>query len=342
MKLSILRPIALIALVALVLLTGCTRPEPVTEPPVEIIPTASEQQVSLRTTVMYYQDDNGYLIPVMRSLPWQDGIAKATLEGMVSGGQNDLEAARLGLKTVLPEGTKIDLNIASKTATLNLAKQALTARDAAEESIMVSAIVSTLTEFPTVDKVQIKLDGKAADALKYGTDISKPISRGNINLESLPVGVTMGGAKKVQLYFQSDSSSAMVPITRMVFGNADVNTAVLELIKGPKKDSGLNATLPPKTALLNVTQKNGIVTINFTKEFMTVADSSDGGQQAMKALALTCAQFPGVKEVKVQVEGKAFDPGSATLAIPTFVNTESDSWGADFDTLPVTSDVRGS
>ena len=30
-------------------------------------------------TVVYYQDNSGYLVPVMRSIPETDGIAKATL-----------------------------------------------------------------------------------------------------------------------------------------------------------------------------------------------------------------------------------------------------------------------
>ena len=67
-------------------------------------------------TVVYYQDNNGYLVPVMREMPLQDGIARATLAMMVSSPHNDMEAARLGLRTVMPEGTDIDLDGSATSA----------------------------------------------------------------------------------------------------------------------------------------------------------------------------------------------------------------------------------
>ena len=63
------------------------------------------------TTVVYYQDDSGYLVPVMRSVPMQQGVAGATLSLMVKNEQNDMDAARLGLRTVLPEGCEFEIDI---------------------------------------------------------------------------------------------------------------------------------------------------------------------------------------------------------------------------------------
>ena len=70
-----------------------------------------------QSSVVYYQDNNGYLVPVMREMPLQDGIARATLAMMVSSPHNDMEAARLGLRTVMPEGTDIDLDGSATSAT---------------------------------------------------------------------------------------------------------------------------------------------------------------------------------------------------------------------------------
>ena len=58
------------------------------------------------STVVYYQDNYGYLVPVMCNVAQQDGVAKATLSLMVKSSENDMNAARLGLRTVLPEGLK--------------------------------------------------------------------------------------------------------------------------------------------------------------------------------------------------------------------------------------------
>mgnify|MGYP007084636257 CR=1 FL=1 len=56
------------------------------------------------STVVYYQDNYGYLVPVQCKVPAEDGIAKATLSLMVKSTANDMQAARLGLRTVLPDG----------------------------------------------------------------------------------------------------------------------------------------------------------------------------------------------------------------------------------------------
>ena len=98
----------------------------------------------------------------------------------------------------------------------------------------------------------------------------------------------------------------MVPITRTVFSNEDIDTAVLELLKGPREDSGLAACIPKGVGLISVKQSDGVVTINMSKEFQKVMEQADGGAAAVKALVLTCSQFEGVKEVKLQVEGKDF------------------------------------
>ena len=98
-------------LLALALLAGCSSPDPIDlEEPVEQVPTAAELQASLedggstREVTLYYKDLMGYLVPVNCEIPWEEGIAKATLKQMVSSEENDLQAARLGLLTALPEG----------------------------------------------------------------------------------------------------------------------------------------------------------------------------------------------------------------------------------------------
>ena len=70
--------------------------------------------------------------------------------------------------------------------------------------------------------------------------------------------------------------------------------------------------------------KDGVATVNFTREFISIAEKSDGGRAALKALVLTCTQFKGIKSVQVQVEGENYDPGAQTLAVPTFANVAED------------------
>ena len=82
------------------------------EPPLTVTQTSAETSAPVEetlSTVCFYQDGEGYLIPVTRQIPKQDGIAKATLALMVKSSQNDMDAARMGLRTIIPEGTSLTL-----------------------------------------------------------------------------------------------------------------------------------------------------------------------------------------------------------------------------------------
>ncbi len=237
----------------------------------------------MRTTV-YYQDNYGYLVPITRTLPEETGIARATLSLMVKSAYNDMEAARLGLRTVLPEDTKIDLDIQPDgLAHIDLGRQVLKMTDAASEANMVAAVVQTLTEFPTVKKVSFTVNGETVDKLANGTEIGAPFERGVLNLESASEAIPVDQAKTIQLYFPGENSALLVPVTRMVYGNGDLETAMLELAKGPGVQSPLEGALPPGCGLIGVTVDGGVATINFTGDFIRIAENSDGGRAALRA-----------------------------------------------------------
>ena len=276
--------------------------------------TAAETQ----PTVVYYQDGEGYLVPVTRQVDKTDGIAKATLNLMVQSGANDLAAARLGLKTTVPEGVTFDLDIADGKARVDLSKEALNCVNAEQETLMVQSVAQTLCEFDTVDEVTFLFDGQKRSKLTWGTDVSGVFTGGQINLESVE---TMAGTGTVQLYFPSATGRMLVPVTRTVFSDADVTTAILELVKGPKADSGLSAPLPSDCGLLGVHMKDGVVTIDFTHQFMD-AVQAENGVQALRAILFTAAQFPGVRQVKIAVEGQPYQPPEA--AQTTFLNQDSE------------------
>lgn len=282
--------------------------------------TMTDAQVETVSTVVFYEDGEGYLVPVTRQVPKTDGIAKATLGLMVKDSQNDMQAARLGLRTVIPEGTTFDIDISNGRANVNVSKEALSCSSAAQEALMVDAITNAMSCFSTVEEVTLEFDGQKRSKLTYGTDVSGVFSGGNLNLESVETFSEDAGL--VQLYFPSANGRLLVPVTRAVFSNADVSTAVLELAKGPKDDSGLERALPENCGIKSVTMKDGTVTLNFSKEFKETLESSDGGEQAVRAILFTCSQFPGVKKVEVLVEGEKLEqqPQSTT----TFINREEE------------------
>ncbi len=306
---------------------------PLVEVPYEQVPqsqelqTAADPSVPMQETTLYYRDGSGYLVPVTMEVPQQAGIAKATLALLTSSPLNDMEAASLGLLTVAPKGTTYDLDIADGHARVDLSNEAMSCVDAETESAMVGAIVETLTAFDTVDTVEFLVGGQKKTKLTHGTDVSGVFAGGDINMESVATAADVSGAETVMLYFPSESGRMLIPVTRVVYGEADINTAVFELLKGPKPDSGLQNALPSDCSLIDVSVKDGVAIINLSKEFEQAMLTGDGGKHALRALQLTSSRFPGVERVEFQVEGKPYVVENAP-AKPTFVNSaaEIEAW----------------
>ena len=281
---------------------------------------AGDEEASKVSTIVYYQDNYGYLVPVMCSVPMEDGIAKATLNLMVQSVGNDMQAARLGLRTVLPENTKIDLDISGGLARIDLSKEVLNMADAAAETNMVNAIVQALTEFESVDRVEFLIDGQKRETLTHGTSVAGTFTRGDINLEAAEPTISLASSEPVTLYFPADSGAVIVPVTRMVHSAPDVNTAVLELAKGPTNSDMLESVVPAGCGLIDVSVEKGVAKLNFTSEFVDLVQNTDGGRMALKALVLTCTQFDGIDSVEIYVDGQRYDAGAGDLGVPSFVN----------------------
>lgn len=278
---------------------------------------AAEKQ----NVTVYYQDGEGYLIPVTTQVNKTDGIARATLNLLVKSPENDASAARMGLKPCVPEGTTFDLDISDGRARVDLGKEALTCASAEEESLMVGAVAQTLAAFSTVKEVSFLFDGQSRSKLTHGTDVSGAFTGKELNMESLATfDGNDGSAGVVRLYFPAQTGRMLVPVTRVVFSDADLVTAMVELCRGPKTDSGLERAVPEGCGLKNVTLKNGVVTIDLTTEFTNTGDVDR--TQMLRAIVFTAKQFPGVKEVRLLVEGQPYELPEEAQS--TFVNLASE------------------
>ncbi|MCR4419244.1 MAG: GerMN domain-containing protein [Clostridia bacterium] len=129
------------------------------------------------TVTLYFADPTGqYLVPVTRQIPKVQGIARATLQELILGpdAQSDL------LPTV-PVGTVLrDINIKPDgLAIVDFSKELVANHQGGTmgEMLTVYSIVNTLTQFPTVKKVQILVDGQYQQTLAGHLDIREALAR---------------------------------------------------------------------------------------------------------------------------------------------------------------------
>ncbi|MEW6424365.1 MAG: GerMN domain-containing protein [Bacillota bacterium] len=131
-----------------------------------------------RTTavVLYFADKNGYLVAYPKEIPKVVGIGRRTLEELCQGPPADS-----GLYPTIPAGARLkDINIKENGLAIVDFSQNLKSRHwggATGELLTVYSIVNTLTQFPTVQEVQILIEGERVQTLAGHLDISKPLRR---------------------------------------------------------------------------------------------------------------------------------------------------------------------
>ncbi len=303
------------------------------EEQVPVIIQEPEEEYNLRNTVLYYQDDKGFLVPVMRKIPWPEGkgIAKASMRALVDNPANRKDIEDVGLAPILPANTEIlGMSIKDGLCKVDFTADFLNYGNKQEESAMVKSIVYTLTEFPTVDNVQIMIEGKSLRELTYGLNVSTPLTREDINYSG--TGKNKG---KVIVYYQGTVNGLenyFVPVTKDIevgkSGSVTVVSALEALIEGPSEDSGLFSTVPSSLEVINTDVINGIAYVNFSEEIREINDESIA-QDMVKSIALTLKEYykndnMDIDQISILADGEEIDFGEVgkeePAAVPTFAN----------------------
>jgi len=279
-----------------------------------------DQNAGYRQTVLYYQNDDGMMVPVMKLLPWEEGIGKAALNQLVDNQSNRLSSSMMGLNAVVPDGVSFVLSISDDAvATLNVC--GLPDLETSEaEAAMVTALVNTLTEFPTIDQVKLQFDGKQIHELPHGTNVDKIMRKQPLNEEPLPVNAQPEDLHKMTLYYPNQSASLNVPVTRYTTAEPTLLSAINELLAGPLDDT-LRNPFPDGTKVLNATMEDGIVTINLSSEFSSLSQTPELEEAALQTIHLTAGQFGPVTALNIVVDGKPYAPASSeTMALSGYAN----------------------
>jgi len=151
---------------------------------------------------VYYQDLEGFVIPVTRRIPRQLSVARAAVNGLVDTPVNREEMAYFGLIPILPKGTVFTINLKDKTAVIDFNSRVLDYTSEKSEYNIVSSIVYTLTQFESIDDVIILINGYEQEKLRYGTDISGRLSRKNILVNAVDANKVnlKKGLEKIDVY----------------------------------------------------------------------------------------------------------------------------------------------
>lgn len=258
---------------------------------------------------VYAKDPKGMVVPVTLNVPETKQVAKSALEYMVDGGPSASLLPK-GFTAILPKGTEIkplDVN-EEKLATVDFNK-AFTGYDAKDERKIMEAVTWTLTGFPSIKQVKIRVEGKDLSEMPAAkTPMDEPLSRAmGINLEKAE-SVDYTYSQPVTLYFTGQTDAQYkyyVPVTRLVKRSEDVaKTVVEELKKGPDAQKGLTPVLSEHTKVEEAKQsEEGLVTVNFSGELLD--KDKKVPEDTLQSLVLSLTENMGASKVQIKVNGDA-------------------------------------
>lgn len=296
-----------------------------------VIPASGE---NLRLRTVYLLDYQGrYLVPYVLSVDRVEGIAKEVLARLVDTPENASALAGTEFQLPLPSGTEvIGMTVRDGLAVVDFSQDFLQFADAGRERLAVDSVLYTLTEFSTIDRVELRVQGRPIEQLPSGQPLPTSISRADrdLNLEVAPGVTDVSQGTKVRLYFSGCSPNGgliyFVPVTRVIPTVSDPMTAaVLELIRGPLSGSDLSADVPASAELHGVRLSGTTASVDFSSGLTGYGGGTTAEQAMLGALILTLTEVPGVSNVQVTVEGQVpnLPEGSdlsQPITRPMFVN----------------------
>ncbi|NLW22645.1 MAG: spore gernimation protein GerM [Tissierellia bacterium] len=286
------------------------------------------EEDGMRKTVLYFKDKQGLLVPVMRKIPWEEGIAKSALRNMVDSPELRESISSTGLSPIIPAGTKIrGMAIDQETGLckVDFSEEILNYDSQKDEESLIKGIVYTLTEFPTINEVQILVEGEVMPSLKFGADVSSPLKRENINL----VGNLDGERSKVVVYYKGhnfeEDFEYFVPVTIPTLAPVpNIYTALEALFDGPPLEFSLTSDIPEGTSFHGVDIKDGIAYVDISFDYGDPPEDTEVFNDMIKNIGLTLSEFDQVERVELLIDGKSLDEAGLDFyinaTIPAFAN----------------------
>ncbi len=282
---------------------------------------------NMRETVLYYKNASGYIVPVRRMIPWEEGIAKAALRNMIDSPVVREDIGAIGLVPTIPAGTEIigmSINDETGLCKVNFSSEVLNYNTEDDELSLIESVVYTLTEFPAISKVQFMIDGKFNKKLKFGSDLSNIFNREDINLDET---VSASGAKMV-VYYKSTSNGEFeyyVPVTIQTSApSANVLTALEKLFEGPSELSGLYTDIPVGVELQGVEISQGIAYVDLSQNASEIIQDQATYDMMSKNIALTLKQFGEIQNIEILIDGQTTEEAgmgfNSPEAMPVFAN----------------------
>lgn len=139
----------------------------------DTLPTVADF-VDRATVVLYFANENGQLVAEQREIPKVEGIARETIRELILGPENGM------LDPTIPAGTTLlDIDVNEGLCTVDFSKELIIGHSggSGSEYLTVYSIVNTLTQFGTIQEVQLRVEGKTVETIAGHVGVDAPLVR---------------------------------------------------------------------------------------------------------------------------------------------------------------------
>ena len=175
------------------------------------------------------------------------------------------------------------------------------------EVLVRAAIVRTLCQISGVHSISFKVgENDLLDAL--GMPVGSMTEAQFIDNEGNEINAYDN--IELALYFADSDGDALLRTTRSVEYNTNISLEKLvveQLIHGvtaEETENGLNATVNPQTAIINVTVKDGICYVNLDGGFLVISPGIRP-EVIIYSIVDSLVELPGVNKVAISIDGNS-------------------------------------
>lgn len=267
-------------------------------------------QVELVNRTLFLLDADGMVVPKTIAIPKDSSkaVARQVLQYLIKDGPiTDLLPN--GFQAVIPANTEIlGVHINEEgTIIVDVSKEFLQ-YEANEERQLIEAMVNTVTQFDTVKRMKLRIEGEDITEMPVnGTPIASGVSKQfglNMALASIPA---INEAEPITIYVpkQSQTETYFVPVTTYV-SNKEVNiyASVMEtLLSASQMTTNSLHVFNDGVKLIDVpTELDGILYMTLSKEVLLDTKESTISDEVMEMITRTFTTFDAVQAVNVSVE----------------------------------------
>lgn len=257
---------------------------------------------------VYLIDASGMVVPQTLELPKTESAAMQALEYLVKDGPVT-ELLPNGFQAVLPAGTEIfGLNLQEDGTLIVDVSEEFKNYEAEEELKILQAMTHTLTQFDSVDRIKLWINGENLDEMPVnGTPISEGYSKNNgINIYAKDQPSLMH-SKVVTVYYpkQHNDEFYFVPMTQYINDtNEDVFSSIVEaLMEGPTFELETMDVFNDHVALVNKpVLQEGVLQLEFSQAILKDEEKAVIADDVVETLVRTLTEQEDVEAVEIKVE----------------------------------------